>query len=121
MRASRLVSLLLLLLAALTASAWAETMSWLENADLKLGIDLERGGAITFLATQPNGTNVINNFDLGRQVQLSFFSGPVPFEADGQKPSAHWQHIGWNPIQSGDDFNNRSRVLRHPPGWQSRA
>lgn len=105
--------LFLPLLTILTATASAETMSWLENADLKLGIDLERGGAITFLATQPNGTNVINNFDLGRQVQLSFFSGPVPFEADGQKPSAHWQHIGWNPIQSGDDFDNRSRVLRH--------
>lgn len=103
----------LLLLAALTAAARAETMSWLENDHLKLGVDLDRGGAITFLAAQSDGANVINNFDLGRQVQLSFFSGPVPFEAGGQKPSAHWRHIGWNPIQSGDDFDNRSRVLRH--------
>lgn len=103
----------LLLLAALTASARAETMSWLENDAIKLGVDLDRGGAITFLAAQSDGANVINNFDLGRQVQLSFFSGPVPFEAEGQKPSEHWRHIGWNPIQSGDDFDNRSRVLRH--------
>lgn len=91
----------------------AERMSWLENDRVKLGVDLERGGAITFLADAKDGANVINNFDLGRQVQLSFFSGPVPFEANGQKPAEHWRHIGWNPIQTGDDFKNTSRVLSH--------
>ena len=88
-------------------------MSWLENEQIKLGIDLERGGAITFLASPTDGANVINNHDLGRQVQLSFYSGPVPFESNGQKPAAHWRHIGWNPIQSGDDFDNPSRILQH--------
>lgn len=91
----------------------AERMSWLENDRIRLGVDLDRGGAITFLAAAKDGANVINNFDLGRQVQLSFFSGPVPFEADGQKPAEHWKHIGWNPIQSGDDFKNTSRILAH--------
>jgi hypothetical protein len=91
----------------------AERMSWLENDRIKLGIDLDRGGAITFLSAAKDGANVINNFDLGRQVQLSFFSGPVPFEANGQKPAEHWNHIGWNPIQTGDDFKNTSRVTAH--------
>ncbi len=90
----------------------AERMSWLENDRIKLGVDLDLGGAITFLAAK-DGANVINNFDLGRQVQLSFFSGPVPFEAKGQKPAEHWRHIGWNPIQTGDDFKNTSQVLAH--------
>jgi len=104
-----------LLLALLTAlpCARAERMSWLENEQIQLGVDLDRGGAITFLAAGTDGANVINNFDLGRQVQLSFYGGPVPFEANGQKPAEHWRHLGWNPIQSGDDFDNRGRVLQH--------
>ena len=97
----------------LSSSAHAERLSWLENDQVKLGVDLECGGAITYLASVKDGANVINNFDLGRQVQLSFFSGPVPFEANGQKPAEHWRHIGWNPIQTGDDFKNTSRVLEH--------
>lgn len=102
-----------LLFALLAASAQAGQMSWLENERIKLGVDLDRGGAITFLASVKDGANVINNFDSGRQVQLSFFSGPVPFEAGGQKPAEHWRHIGWNPIQTGDDFGNASRIVAH--------
>ncbi len=87
-------------------------MSYLDNGRVKVGVDLSRGGAIVFLARAGEG-NLINNFDLGRQVQLSFFSGPVPFRANGQSPKKHWEHIGWNPIQAGDDFENSSRVLAH--------
>ncbi|MBL9116187.1 MAG: hypothetical protein JNJ83_14360 [Verrucomicrobiaceae bacterium] len=83
-------------------------MSWLENDKIKLGVDLNRGGAIVYLAPK-GGQNVVNNFDLGRQVQLSFFSGPVPFG----NPAEHWNHIGWNPIQAGDDFGNRGETLTH--------
>ena len=87
-------------------------LSTLENEQVKVGIDLNRGGAIVFLS-RDGGPNRINNYDLGRQVQLSFFSGPQPFEAEGQKPSEHWQHIGWNPIQAGDDAGNASKILEH--------
>jgi hypothetical protein len=87
-------------------------MSYLKNDKVKVGVDLNRGGAIVFLAHQ-SGDNLINNFDLGRQVQLSFFSGPVPFAAEGQHPAKHWEHLGWNPIQAGDDFQHGSKVLQH--------
>lgn len=87
-------------------------MSWLDNGVARLGVDLNHGGAIVFLARKGEA-NVINNFDLGRQVQLSFYSGPVPFSAQGQQPSEHWAHLGWNPIQTGDDFKNPSRLLAH--------
>ncbi len=96
----------------LISTAHAERMSWLENDQIKLGVDLDLGGAITHLSAK-GGENVINNFDLGRQVQLSFYSGPVPFEANGQKPAEHWRGLGWNPIQSGDDFDNHGRVTTH--------
>jgi len=111
------VCLLVAALAAVHAGDSAQVpagarMSYLDNGVAKVGVDLNHGGAIVFLA-RAGGENVINNFDLGRQVQLSFFSGPVPFGVDGQRPAKHWEHIGWNPIQAGDDFKNPSRLLAH--------
>ena len=91
---------------------------WLENEKIRLGVDLERGGAITWLSAA-NGENLVNNFDNGRQIQLSYFSGPVPFEAAGQKPAEHWKHIGWNPIQAGDDFHHGSKVVKHEASAKS--
>ncbi|MFM1769165.1 MAG: hypothetical protein RJA22_1694 [Verrucomicrobiota bacterium] len=87
-------------------------MSYLDNGHVRVGVDLNHGGAIVFLA-RAGDSNLINSHDLGRQVQLSFYSGPVPFTADGQKPPKHWEHLGWNPVQTGDDFRNPSRVLAH--------
>lgn len=100
------------LLSLLCAAAFADEphMRYLENDRVKVGVDLRLGGAITWLS-RDGGGNRVNNFDRGRQVQLSFYSGPVPFEADGQKPSEHWRHLGWNPIQAGDDFGHGSRVV----------
>jgi hypothetical protein len=87
-------------------------MSWLENGEIKVGVDLSLGGAITWLS-KGGGENRVNNFDHGRQIQLSYFSGPVPFGTAEQKPSEHWRHLGWNPIQAGDDFRNGSEVVEH--------
>lgn len=97
----------------LCATAFADEpqMRFLENDRVKVGVDLRLGGAITWLSRGGGGENRVNNFDHGRQVQLSFYSGPVPFEADGQKPSEHWRHLGWNPIQAGDDFGHGSRIV----------
>ena len=87
-------------------------MSYLDNGQVRVGVNLQHGGAIVFLA-RAGQSNLINSHDLGRQVQLSFYSGPVPFTADGQKPPKQWEHLGWNPVQTGDDFRNPSRVLAH--------
>lgn len=87
-------------------------MSYLDNGVVKVGVDLNHGGAIVFLSRE-GGDNIINNFDFGRQVQLSFYSGPVPFAVKGQRPAKNWELLGWNPIQTGDDFDNPSSVLAH--------
>jgi hypothetical protein len=108
-----LSAILFLLLAVSARTKAAEPrMSFLENGSIKVGVDLNLGGAITWLS-KADGENRVNNFDHGRQIQLSYFSGPVPFETAGQKPSEHWRHLGWNPIQAGDDFRNGSEVLEH--------
>jgi hypothetical protein len=90
-----------------------ERMSFIANEYIKVGIDLNLGGAITYLADPKKGESLINNADWGRQVQMSFYSGPVPYEPDGKKSHPAWTFIGWNPIQSGDVAGHKSRVLDH--------
>ncbi|MDR1817379.1 MAG: hypothetical protein LBR07_04220 [Puniceicoccales bacterium] len=88
-------------------------MRYLENGRVRLGINLDLGGAVTFLADKKNGgKNIINSFDWGRQIQLSYYSGPIPYIGpNGEKPMKHWEGLGWNPIQSGDAGGNKSRTL----------
>ncbi|MGV8879179.1 MAG: hypothetical protein ACOH2A_09125 [Sphingobacteriaceae bacterium] len=90
-----------------------KSMSYIQNEFIKVGIDLNLGGAITYIADAKKQENLINNSDWGRQVQMSFYSGPVPFEPLGKKAAPFWIYIGWNPIQSGDVAGNRSKVLKH--------
>ena len=85
-------------------------LEFIDNGTIKLGISKNLGGAITYISKSGTDENVINNFDWGRQIQMSFFSGPVPYHEAGQKPKDHWKHIGWNPIQAGDDHGHGSKV-----------
>ena len=86
-------------------------LEFIDNGTIKLGISKDLGGAITYLSKSGSDENVINNYDWGRQIQMSFFSGPVPYHEAGQKPKDHWKHIGWNPIQAGDDHGNGSKIV----------
>lgn len=95
------------------ATARAEEVSYLDNGTIRLGIDLDLGGAITYLSKSGASLNVINSYDWGRQVQMSFYAGPVPFSVGEKQPKPEWVSLGWNPIQSGDAFGHRARVLEH--------
>lgn len=86
-------------------------LEFIDNGTIKLGVSKDLGGAITYLSVSGSDENIINNFDWGRQVQMSFFSGPVPYTENGQEPAENWAHIGWNPIQAGDDFGNGSEIV----------
>ncbi len=90
-----------------------ETMNYLDNGNIRLGINLDLGGSITYLADAKEKNNIINNHDWGRQIQMSFYSGPNPFTPNGKQPSTTWAGLGWNPIQSGDCAGNRSDVVEH--------
>lgn len=116
--------IVLLALAAITNSAGVlggqssaerpgEKMSYLDNGSIRLGVDLNLGGSITYLANAGDRINIINNHDWGRQIQMSFYSGPVPFTPGGKQPSKTWAGLGWNPIQSGDYAGNRSRIVEY--------
>ncbi len=87
-------------------------MRYLENDRVKLGIDLSLGGAVTYLADKANGgENMINSYDWGRQIQLSYYSGPNPYIGpEGEEPVPSWAGLGWNPIQAGDAGGYPSEV-----------
>ncbi|MBQ2555297.1 MAG: hypothetical protein II561_01985 [Thermoguttaceae bacterium] len=91
----------------------AEPVRYIENDRVKLGLNLALGGAVTYLEDKANQSgNMINSHDWGRQIQLSYYSGPRPFIGpNGEKPSEDWAALGWNPIQSGDCAGYRSQVL----------
>jgi hypothetical protein len=90
-----------------------ESMRYLANGRLRLGIDLSLGGAVTVLEDKANGgANMINSHDWGRQIQLSYYSGPTPYIGpNGEQPHQTWAKLGWNPIQSGSVGKIRSKTL----------
>ena len=84
-----------------TLSALAEK-AYLDNGQVRLGIDLEHGGTICFLSSGSNSENdnLVNIHDLGRYIQQSYYAGrPVDRRNEGQQKNfSPWT---WNPIQAG--------------------
>jgi hypothetical protein len=92
-----------------------EAVQYLDNGKVRVGFDLGKGGAITFLSHR-GGPNMVNDCDLGRQIQMSYYSGPVPFQPTGAQLAPTWAGLGWNPIQSGDTFGHSSSMVAFRKG-----
>ncbi|MHB1456467.1 MAG: hypothetical protein ACYC0V_06070 [Armatimonadota bacterium] len=85
---------------------------YIQNDEIKVGVDLSIGGAITHVS-KIGGPNMINSCDWGRQIQQSYYSGPANYTKPGKEKSPGWAGFCWNPIQSGDSYNNGSKVVAH--------
>lgn len=97
----------LLLLTGLRAQG--AKLSYLDNGVIRVGVDLEQGGTITWVSAAGSERNVINAHDRGRQIQLSFYGGPQPYG----KAHPAWKNWPWNPIGTGDVYGHASTVLKH--------
>jgi hypothetical protein len=84
----------------------------LDDGDLTVAFDLTRGGAIAGIAFSGSARNLVNVADEGRYIQQSYYAGHrLARKAEGQAPN--WSPWPWNPIQVGDAFGHRARLLTH--------
>ena len=87
---------------------------YLDDGTIKIGIDLNKGGSITYFARfgqQYAGTNVVNSHDLGREIQQSYYCGPYPYSPPGVPKNPNCTDFCWNAVQAGDSYGNASQVL----------
>jgi FG-GAP-like repeat len=85
----------------------------LDNGTIKVGVDTLYGGAITWLSRSGSQTNLVNDYDHGRQVQQSYYSGPANFHPAGTIQNPNWSPFPWNPVQAGDSYDYPSQVLAY--------
>ena len=81
-------------------------MAYLDNGIIRVGVDLDRGGSIGYLADVTKGGNVVNVHDLGRWIGQSYYAGPRPF---GTAPGL--EGMALEPGQHGDVYGNASKLL----------
>ncbi len=109
-RAGWAVALAFLLLACSSVPALPQ-ITYLDNGVIMVGVDLARGGAISYLSEHGSGSSVVNIHDLGRYVQQSYYSGPDPFIPPGATQHPAYAGWGWNPVQAGDVYGYTSAVI----------
>ena len=86
-----------------------------DNGILTLKLDLTRGGAISWLSLSGSHRSIVNIADEGRYIQQSYYAGKtLDRKAEGQ--ASRWSPWSWNPIQVGDAFRNRAKILTFKKG-----
>ena len=100
-----------------TAVALAERSNrgnyeFIDNGVIRVGVDMDRGGVIGYLAPSDERLgNVINEHDMGREVQLSFYAGPAFYNPEDKCDKLFMgQEWPWNPIGAGDIKGNHGKT-----------
>jgi hypothetical protein len=95
------------------SKAEVDSFVFLQNSEVRVGIDTSRGGSIGWFGPA-NGSNYINIHDFGREVQVSYYTGPQPYNPPGcnlPPPPNPYADFPYNPIGAGDEYGNAARIL----------
>jgi hypothetical protein len=82
----------------------ASDVRFLENGQIKIGVDMTSGGSIFWFSELPDGPNLLNHADRGRFIQQSYYGKPDGSTWAG-KP---WR---WNPVQGGHYQGEPAKLL----------
>lgn len=86
---------------------------YMVGTNLKVGISLNKGGALSHFSNAAGTKNYINTKDVGRYAGVSFYSDPEPYTVPGYTAAAGFENASWNPVQAGDAGNNGAPVLSY--------
>lgn len=77
---------------------------YIDNGQIRIGVDRSRGACIGFFSESKSKRNLLNHYDTGRFIQQSYYGAP-----DGSK----WNGKPWvyNPVQGGHWKGKVSRIL----------
>lgn len=89
-----------------------EDVVYITDGRYKLGVKLTWGGGVSYLEDLNDGddsiTNLLNDHDTGRLIQQSYYgTNSAPYE-----PANYGGNVWcYNPVQGGDQYNNRSKLV----------
>ncbi len=100
---------LLVLLLACSSLQAEEKWAWLDNGQVRLGINLSAGACIGWFSRSGSEDNLLNAYDVGRYVQQSYYG-----DADG----SDWNGKPWryNPVQGGSWRNEPAVIVESQEG-----
>ncbi len=87
-----------------TVPGFAADWLYLDNGQVRLGVDRAAGASIGFFGESATGRNLLNHFDKGRFIQQSYYGAKDGSDWNG-KP---WR---WNPVQGGGWRGEPARTL----------
>lgn len=87
-----------------------DTLITLDNGIVFLGIDTSRGASVGGFGPS-GGPNYANIHDFGREIQVSYYTGPAPYNPPGCDQPPSYAGFPYNPIGAGDYYGNPARIL----------
>jgi len=99
-----------------------ESSSWFGSkyGRIEIGTDSANAGTVYRKGTSSlpkslggDGVNLINNYDVGRQIQQAYYADVAESEYTKAQYGAEGYEKDWpyNPVQAGDQYNNTSQII----------
>lgn len=98
----------------MTARYLEEDFVWLENNEIKIGLNLRRGGQLAWASRAGSTENLVyNGYDGGFQVTMDAYTGKDGYVQGGQTSSSGFPGdlTNYNTTMGGDKYNNSQSLI----------